>query len=91
VTRIGNSNGPVGRSLRHARRAANRARARFQRRLRRRRARGERRARLLVFALLAAADLPVLRAIRLPVALGVIANFVLALVLTRAAAPRAAG
>jgi predicted exporter len=34
---------------------------------------------LLVFALLATADLPVLRAIGAPVALGVVANFVLAL------------
>ena len=39
---------------------------------------------LLVFVLLAAADLPVLRAIGAPVALGVVANFVLALLLTRA-------
>ena len=38
---------------------------------------------LLVFALLAAADLPVLRAIGAPVALGVVTNFVLALLLTR--------
>jgi len=45
---------------------------------------------LLVFVLLALADLPVLRAIGLPVAIGVVANFVLALVFTRAAAPRAA-
>jgi len=37
----------------------------------------------LVFALLAAADLPVLRAIGAPVALGVVTNFVLALLLTR--------
>jgi predicted exporter len=41
---------------------------------------------LLVFALLAAADIPVLRAIGVPVAIGVVANFVLALLLTR---PRA--
>jgi predicted exporter len=39
---------------------------------------------LLVFALLAAAELPVLRAIGTPVALGVVTNFVLALLLTRA-------
>src|SRR5512134_3808306 len=45
---------------------------------------------LMVFALLAAADLPVLRAIGAPVAIGVVANFVLALLLTRPAAPRAA-
>ena len=38
---------------------------------------------LMVFVLLAAADLPVLRAIGAPVALGVVANFVLALLLTR--------
>jgi predicted exporter len=38
---------------------------------------------LLVFALLATADIPVLRAIGTPVALGVIANFVLALLITR--------
>jgi predicted exporter len=38
---------------------------------------------LLVFALLAAADLPVLRAIGAPVALGVVTNFVLALLFTR--------
>jgi predicted exporter len=38
---------------------------------------------LLVFVLLATADLPVLRAIGAPVALGVVANFVLALLLTR--------
>jgi predicted exporter len=40
---------------------------------------------LMVFALLAAADLPVLRAIGAPVAIGVITNFVLALLLTRPA------
>jgi predicted exporter len=40
---------------------------------------------LLVFALLATADLPVLRAVGAPVALGVIVNFVLALLLTRGA------
>jgi predicted exporter len=45
---------------------------------------------LMVFALLAAADLPVLRAIGVPVAIGVVANFVLALLLTRPAAPHAA-
>jgi predicted exporter len=38
---------------------------------------------LMVFALLAAADLPVLRAIGAPVTIGVVANFVLALLLTR--------
>jgi predicted exporter len=37
---------------------------------------------LLVFALLATSSLPVLRAIGLPVAVGVVANFVLALLLT---------
>jgi predicted exporter len=37
----------------------------------------------MVFVLLATADLPVLRAIGAPVALGVVANFVLALLLTR--------
>jgi predicted exporter len=37
----------------------------------------------MVFALLAAAELPVLRAIGAPVALGVVTNFVLALLLTR--------
>lgn len=42
---------------------------------------------LMVFVLLATADLPVLRAIGLPVALGVVANFVLALLLTRGASP----
>ena len=41
---------------------------------------------LWVFVLLATADLPVLRAIGAPVALGVVVNFVLALLLTR---PRA--
>jgi predicted exporter len=41
---------------------------------------------LMVFVLLAAADLPVLRAIGVPVAIGVVANFVLALLLTRPAA-----
>jgi predicted exporter len=40
---------------------------------------------LMVFALLALADLPVLRAIGVPVAIGVVANFVLALLLTRPA------
>ncbi len=45
---------------------------------------------LMVFVLLASADLPVLRAIGAPVALGVVANFVLALLLTRPAAPRVA-
>jgi len=38
---------------------------------------------LMVFALLAMSDLPVLRAIGLPVTIGVISNFVLALLLTR--------
>jgi predicted exporter len=42
---------------------------------------------LLVFALLATADLPVLRAIGAPVALGVVANFVLALALIRGRSP----
>jgi predicted exporter len=42
---------------------------------------------LLVFALLATSSLPVLRAIGLPVAIGVVSNFVLALLLTT---PRAA-
>jgi predicted exporter len=42
---------------------------------------------LLVFALLATSTLPVLRAIGLPVAIGVVSNFVLALLLTT---PRAA-
>jgi predicted exporter len=37
----------------------------------------------MVFALLAASSLPVLRAIGLTVSLGVISNFVLALLLTR--------
>jgi predicted exporter len=37
---------------------------------------------LLVFALLATSSLPVLRAIGLPVAIGVVSNFVLALLLT---------
>jgi predicted exporter len=45
---------------------------------------------LMVFVLLALADLPVLRAIGAPVAIGVIANFVLALVLTRPAVSRPA-
>jgi predicted exporter len=40
---------------------------------------------LMVFALLATAELPVLRAIGAPVALGVVTNFVLALLLTRPA------
>jgi predicted exporter len=45
---------------------------------------------LMVFVLLALADLPVLRAIGAPVALGVVANFVLALLFTRGSpAPRA--
>ena len=44
---------------------------------------------LLVFSLLAAADLPVLRAIGAPVALGVVANFVLSLLLA-GGAPRSA-
>jgi predicted exporter len=39
---------------------------------------------LMVFALLATSSLPVLRAIGLTVTLGVIGNFVLALILTRA-------
>jgi predicted exporter len=43
---------------------------------------------LLVFALLAASNLPVLRAIGLPVAIGVVSNFLLALLLTT---PRVAG
>jgi predicted exporter len=43
---------------------------------------------LMVFALLAAADLPVLRAIGAPVALAVLTNFVLALLLTRPARQR---
>jgi predicted exporter len=38
---------------------------------------------LMVFALLAISDLPVLRAIGLPVTIGVMSNFVLALLLTR--------
>jgi predicted exporter len=37
----------------------------------------------MVFALLAISDLPVLRAIGLPVTIGVVSNFVLALLLTR--------
>ena len=41
---------------------------------------------LMVFALLAISDLPVLRAIGLPVTIGVVSNFVLALLLTRPAA-----
>jgi predicted exporter len=41
----------------------------------------------MVFVLLATADLPVLRAIGMPVALGVVANFVLSLLLTRGASP----
>jgi predicted exporter len=44
---------------------------------------------LLVFLLLATADLPVLRAIGAPVALGVVTNFVLALLLTRDSPARA--
>jgi predicted exporter len=43
---------------------------------------------LLVFALLATSSLPVLRAIGMPVAIGVVSNFVLALLVTRA--PRSA-
>lgn len=42
---------------------------------------------LMVFALLAASTLPVLRAIGLTVSLGVVSNFVLALLLTRPTAP----
>ena len=42
---------------------------------------------LMVFALLATSTLPVLRAIGLTVSLGVVANFVLALLLTRPATP----
>ena len=38
---------------------------------------------LMVFALLAISDLPVLRALGLPVTIGVVSNFVLALLLTR--------
>ena len=38
---------------------------------------------LLVFALLATSSLPVLRAIGMPVAIGVVGNFTLALLLTR--------
>jgi predicted exporter len=45
---------------------------------------------LMVFALLGASSLPVLRAIGVTVSLGVILNFVLALLLTRPAAPHAA-
>jgi predicted exporter len=45
---------------------------------------------LLVFALLAASTLPVLRAIGLTVSLGVVSNFLLALLLTRAAPAHAA-
>ncbi|HEX5046416.1 MAG TPA: hypothetical protein VFX89_04785 [Gammaproteobacteria bacterium] len=46
---------------------------------------------LLVFALLMSSDLPVLRAIGTPVTIGVVSNFVLALLLTRpGGAPRAA-
>jgi predicted exporter len=41
---------------------------------------------LMVFALLATSSLPVLRAIGAPVAIGVVANFLLALLLTRPAA-----
>ncbi len=43
----------------------------------------------LVFALLAASGLPVLRAIGVPVSIGVASNFVLALLLTRPGTPRA--
>jgi predicted exporter len=42
---------------------------------------------LMVFALLALSTLPVLRALGLTVSIGVVANFVLALLLTRPAAP----
>src|SRR5690606_40563381 len=42
---------------------------------------------LMVFALLAMSTLPVLRAIGLTVSLGVVSNFVLALLLTRPATP----
>jgi predicted exporter len=42
---------------------------------------------LMVFALLAASNLPVLRAIGLTVSLGVVSNFILALLLTRSSAP----
>jgi predicted exporter len=45
---------------------------------------------LLVFALLALSSLPVLRAIGLPVAIGVVANFVLAMLLTTPRARRSA-
>ena len=45
---------------------------------------------LLVFALLAASTLPVLRAIGLTVSLGVVSNFILALLLTRPAPTHAA-
>jgi predicted exporter len=44
---------------------------------------------LLVFTLLATSSLPVLRAIGLPVAIGVVANFVLALLLARGRNPNA--
>jgi predicted exporter len=44
---------------------------------------------LIVFALLALSSLPVLRAIGVPVAIGVLSNFVLALLLTRPPASRA--
>jgi predicted exporter len=40
-----------------------------------------------VFVLLTTPDLPVLRAVEVPVALGVVKNFVLALLLTRGAPP----
>jgi len=46
---------------------------------------------LLVFALLATSTLPVLRAIGLPVAIGVVSNFVLALLLTTARAAKSGG
>jgi predicted exporter len=46
---------------------------------------------LMVFVLLAASSLPVLRAIGLPVAIGVVSNFVLALLLTRPRAEPARG
>jgi predicted exporter len=41
----------------------------------------------MVFALLALSSLPVLRALGLTVSIGVVSNFVLALLLTRPAAP----
>jgi predicted exporter len=42
----------------------------------------------MVFALLAVSELPVLRSIGAPITIGVVANFVLALLLTRPQAPR---